>query len=146
MVYRLYSKPHNRLWIGYDKLGLSLGIGQAAAGIAAPVWGDYMREALRNDPVMDFPVYAPLVTIKVCANSGFLPGPKCASTIDEVFAPAFVPDKECDICSGMKSVLPMATTTPDENIVQGQKKTIMKNIKEGKKDSLINSIGNELLQ
>jgi hypothetical protein len=46
----------------------------------------------------------------------------------------------------MKSVLPMATTTPDENIVQGQKKTIMKNIKEDKKDSIINSIGNDLLQ
>ncbi|HPJ40989.1 MAG TPA: PBP1A family penicillin-binding protein [Spirochaetota bacterium] len=134
------------LWIGYDKLGLSLGIGQAAGGIAAPVWGDYMREALKNDPVLDFPVYAPLVTMKVCANSGLLPGPKCISTIDEVFSPAFVPDKECNICSEMKSILPMATTTPDENIVRGQKKTIMKNIKEGKKDTIINSIGNELLQ
>lgn len=138
------------LWIGYDKLGLSLGIGQTAGGIAAPVWGEYMREALKNDPVLDFPVYAPLETMKVCANSGMLPGPKCASTIDEIFAPAFVPDRECDVCSGMKSVLPMATTTPDENIVQGQKKTIMNNInnnnKSGKKESIINSIGNELLQ
>ncbi len=134
------------LWIGYDKLGLSLGIGQTAGGIAAPVWGAYMREALKNDPVMNFPVYAPLVTMKVCANSGLLPGPKCASTIDEIFIPAFVPDRECDICSGMKSVIPMATTTPEENIVQDQKKAIMKNLKKGKKDSIINSIGNELLQ
>lgn len=136
------------LWIGYDKLGLSLGTGQAAAGIAAPVWGEYMREALRNDPVLDFPVYAPLVSMKVCSVSGMLPGPKCASVIEEVFVPGIIPDKECDICSGKKTILPMANTTPDENIVQGQKKAIMNNMKggSGKKDSIINNIGNDLLQ
>ena len=134
------------LWIGYDKMGLSLGIGQAAGGIAAPVWGRYMREALKNEPVMDFPHYAPLTVMKVCANSGLLPGPRCASTIEEVFIPSFLPEKGCDICSEMKSVLPMANSSPDENIVQSQKKTIMKNIREGKKESIINSIGNDLLR
>ena len=134
------------LWIGYDKMGLSLGIGQAAAGIAAPVWGNYMREALKNDPVLDFPTYAPLAVMKVCANSGLLPGPRCAEAVDEVFVPGTVPDRECDICTGLKSNVPIASKAPDENIVKGQKDKIMKNIRDGKKDSIINNIGNDLLR
>jgi len=138
------------LWIGYDKLGLSLGVGQAAAGIAAPVWGNYMREALRNDPVSDFPAYAMLTQLTVCANSGLLPGPSCKSTISEVFIPEFVPDKICDVCSNHDSSFRMSTKAPDENIMQGQKQKILNNIKDttkdNKKNTITNNIGDELLQ
>jgi penicillin-binding protein 1A len=134
------------LWIGYDKLGLSLGVGQAAAGIAAPVWGYYMREALRNDPVSGFPVYADLKEMTVCANSGLLPGPGCKSTITEVFIPEFLPDKICDICSSQNSNFHMSSKSPEENIMQGQKQKMLNNMKSNKKDSIINNIGDELLQ
>ncbi|PKL17451.1 MAG: carboxypeptidase [Spirochaetae bacterium HGW-Spirochaetae-5] len=134
------------LWMGYDKLGLSLGIGQAAGGIAAPIWGNYMSQALKNDPVSDFPTYASLVQMTVCANSGLLPGPGCKGTISEVFIPEFLPDKVCDICSGQNSNFNMSNKAPDENIMQGQKQKILNNIRENKKDSIINNIGNELLQ
>ena len=134
------------LWIGYDKLGLSLGVGQAAAGIAAPVWGNYMREALRNDPVSGLPVYATLVTMTVCENSGMLPGPSCRSTISEVFAPEFLPDKVCDVCSNQNSNFHISSKSPEENIMQGQKQKMQNNMKDNKKDSIINNIGDELLQ
>ena len=134
------------LWIGYDKLGLSLGVGQAAAGIAAPVWGNYMREALRNDPVSGFQTYAALNTLTVCEVSGMLPGPSCKSTISEVFVPEFLPNKICDVCSNQTSDYRMSSKSPDENIMQGQKQKILNNIKENKKDSIINNIGDELLQ
>jgi penicillin-binding protein 1A len=134
------------LWMGYDKLGLSLGIGQAAGGIAAPIWGNYMSQALKNDSISDFPVYASLVEMTVCANSGLLPGPGCKSTISEVFIPEFLPDKICDICSTQDSNFNMSNKAPDENIMQGQKQKILNNIRENKKDSIINNIGNELLQ
>lgn len=134
------------LWIGYDKLGLSLGVGQAAAGIAAPVWGNYMREALRNDPVSGFPVYAGLTQMTVCANSGLLPGPSCKSTISEVFIPEFLPDKICDICATQNSNFHLSIKSPEENIMQGQKQKMQNNMKDNKKDSIINNIGDELLQ
>jgi len=134
------------LWMGYDKLGLSLGTGQAAGGIAAPIWGNYMREALRNDPASNFPTYASLTVLTVCATSGLLPGPSCKSTISEVFVPEFLPDKACDVCSNQNSTFNMSNKSPDENIIQGQKQKILNNIRDNKKDSIINNIGNELLQ
>ncbi|NLV67539.1 MAG: PBP1A family penicillin-binding protein [Spirochaetes bacterium] len=133
------------IWMGYDKMGLSLGTGQAAAGIVAPVWGNYMRAALVNDPVMEFPVYAGLQQINVCANSGLLPGPQCREQISEIFIPGFVPDRECDLCNGENpSYLP--SKGPDANIVEGQKKKIRGNIRESKKESIIKNIENDLLQ
>jgi len=133
------------IWMGYDKMGLSLGTGQAAAGIVAPVWGNYMRAALVNDPAMEFPVYAGLQQINVCANSGLLPGPQCREQISEIFIPEFVPDRECDLCSGENpSYLP--SKGPDSNIVEDQKKKIRKNIRESKKESIIKNIENDLLQ
>lgn len=133
------------MWMGYDKMGLSLGTGQAAAGIVAPVWGDYMRAALSNDPVMDFPVYAGLIQITVCANSGLLPGSQCRETIQEVFIPGTEPKTVCDLCDGKNpSYLP--SKGPDDNIVEEQKKKIKGNIKDTKKDSIINNIDNDLLR
>ena len=133
------------LWIGYDKMGLSLGIGQAAAGIAAPVWGEYMRQALRNDPALGFPTYAALETAKVCAISGLLPGPKCSSIIEEVFIPGTVPDKECDVCQNQEGFRRTSSRDPDRNIVEEQKSKILNNLKNDEKNSIINNIGNDLL-
>ncbi len=133
------------IWMGYDKMGLSLGTGQAAAGIVAPVWGNYMRAALVNDPVMEFPVYAGLQQITVCANSGLLPGPMCREQISEVYIPGFVPDRECDLCNGENPAY-LPTKGPDDNIVEDQKKKIRGNIRENKKESIIKNIENDLLQ
>jgi len=134
------------LWMGYDKLGLSLGVGQAAGGIAAPVWGHYMREALRNDPASDFPGYAQLKEMVVCENSGMLPGPSCKHTITEVFIPEFVPDKVCDLCQNSGNKLYTSVKSPDDNIVQDQKNKIRKNIKDNRKKTIIKNIGDELLR
>ncbi len=134
------------LWIGYDKLGLSLGVGQAAAGIAAPVWGNYMRDALSHSPVTGFPAYALLKDLTVCANSGLLPGPSCKSTITEVFIPEYLPDKICDICSNQSSDFRMSTNTPEQNLMEEQKQKMLNKTKDSRKDSIINNIGNELLQ
>ncbi len=134
------------LWIGYDKLGLSLGVGQAAAGIAAPVWGNYMREALRNEPVSGLPSYAVLTEITVCGNSGLLPGPSCRSTIKEVFIPETLPTKICDICSNQNADFHISSQSPDENLMQGQKEKMLNKTKDNKKNTIINNIGDELLQ
>ena len=134
------------IWIGYDKLGLSLGAGQAAAGIAAPIWSNYMREALKNEPTTDFPSYAKLAQMTVCENSGMVPSTYCKHTITEVFIPQFVPDQVCDICSKQNADFNMSIKPPDENIMESQKQKILKNLKNDKNESIIDNIGDELLQ
>ncbi len=44
------------VWFGYDRPFMSLGKHQAGAGIAAPVWGNYMREVYNG---MKDPVFPP---------------------------------------------------------------------------------------
>ncbi|MCL1833813.1 MAG: PBP1A family penicillin-binding protein [Leptospirales bacterium] len=134
------------IWVGYDKLGLSLGAGQAAAGIAAPIFGNYMREALKSEPVTDFPAYGKLAQMTVCENSGLLPSTYCNHTISEVFIPQYVPNQGCDICSKQNANFNMSIKPPEENIIQNQKEKILKNFKDNKNESIIDNIGNDLLQ
>jgi len=134
------------LWIGYDKLGLALGSGQSAGGIAAPVWGRYMREAMSRDSVRDFPVYSGLTSLNVCANTGLLPGPRCRSIISEVFIPEFAPDKTCESCEGLGSDAPTVIRGPGENIVKDQKQKIQRNIEDPGTGSILDNISNDLLR
>ena len=134
------------LWMGYDKLGLALGTGQSAGGIAAPIWGRYMREAMSREETREFPVYAGLTSLNVCANSGLLPGPKCRSLISEVFIPEFAPDKTCESCDGLASDAPAVIRGPGENIVKDQKQKIQRNIQDPGTGSILDNINNDLLR
>jgi penicillin-binding protein 1A len=133
------------LWMGYDKLGLALGTGQSAGGIAAPVWGRYMREALSRETVRDFPVYAGLAEARVCANTGLLPGPSCRSIISELFIPEFVPTETCETCSGLGEN-PGVIRGPGENIVKEQKGKIKRRDEGSAADSILDNINNDLLR
>ena len=133
------------LWIGYDKLGLALGTGQTAGGIAAPVWGRYMREALSSEAVRDFPVYAGLVEAEVCANTGLLPGYSCRDIISEVFIPEFVPVNTCETCS-VQGGMPALIKGPGENIVKEQKEKIIRRNEGSAADSILDNINNDLLR
>jgi penicillin-binding protein 1A len=137
------------LWMGYDRMGLSLGIGQAAAGVAAPVWGRYMRQALKGEAVLDFPGYASLVTHKICSISGLNPTDKCKSVMDEVFIEGSLPEKDCDTCGTYQNSLNLSKKGPDENISQDQKESVLRNINKKKKKvdgSVLDNIGNDLLE
>ncbi len=46
-------------WFGYDDRSLSLGAGGSGGNIVAPLWGQYMVDALRNDPIKNFPNMEP---------------------------------------------------------------------------------------
>ncbi len=43
------------VWLGYDRQFMSLGKNQAAAGTAAPIWGQFMREIYNGMPDPVFP-------------------------------------------------------------------------------------------
>ena len=135
------------MWIGYDKLGLSLGINQSGGVIAAPVWGRYMREAMKGETILDFPGYAGLDQKEICSISGLLPSKYCKTTMSEVFVPGTVPDKECGMCENLKDSLRLANRKEAKiNIMEGQKSSILKSIKKGNSGSMLENIENDLMK
>jgi penicillin-binding protein 1A len=133
------------IWVGYDRMGLSLGIGQSGGAISAPLWGRYMRQALKHEPVHSFPSYAPLTYIEVCSRSGLLPSSDCKHLTREGFISGTVPEKECDLCAGIKVDIKAAKKGPRENISKKQKRDIYRNIKKSTTDSILNNIEDDLL-
>ena len=84
------------VWIGYDKPFMTLGRGQSAAGIAAPIWGYYMSEVYNGmkDPV--FPPQPKSVYMGgVCSVTGLAPGPTCTVS-GEYMLQGGGPSKVCD--------------------------------------------------
>ena len=132
------------IWMGYDKMGLSLGIGQSGGGVAAPVWGAYMRDALSGSAVLDFGNYAAVASAEVCSRSGLLPSSSCR-TMNEIFREGTVPTEECTMCAEGKGNQGISSSRPTENISRRQKEAVMKNIRKQGGDSLIDSVGNDLL-
>lgn len=135
------------LWIGYDSLGMSLGRGQTGGMVAAPIWGEYIRKALASDPVRNFPVFANLQSVDVCARSGLLPSDKCQSTVTEVFIPGTVPEEKCESCVNSKYVIDASVKTPDDSLIENQKTEMYKEIDDLDDDSdVLDSIGGDLLE
>ena len=135
------------IWAGYDNSGLSLGQGQTGGGAIAPIWGEYMKEALEGEPVLEFPYFASLTIQKVCAVSGLLPSFYCRQTIDEVFMADTVPESECTFCKDMKYDVDPLTRSPRENIAGSQRDTILDNFNDKKNSSsILDKVGKDLLE
>ncbi len=134
------------MWIGYDRLGLSLGAGQSGGAISAPVWGKYMREALKKEPVLRFPSYAPLSYKEICSKSGLIPGPDCKITIKEIFIPGTEPEEECNICPSLKENLKIAKKGPRVNIIKNNRSRVINNIDKKTSNSILKNIEDDLLK
>lgn len=136
------------VWMGYDSLGMSLGVGQAAAGVAAPAWGEYMRLALQGTPVQGFPGYAQLEEHRVCSRSGLNPSGSCRQVISEVFQPGTAPRETCTTCQGFQQSVRLTEKEPTANIIQGQRDAIRKNMNQKKRrgGSVLDHVGDELLK
>ncbi len=75
------------VWVGYDDLR-SLGWGETGARAAAPIWLDFMQEALRGEPVRAFlPVPPGVVFARIDAKTGKLV--PSGSTTGEVIYESF---------------------------------------------------------
>lgn len=104
------------VWVGFDK-GVSLGDWVTGTGgvVAAPVWMEYMKNAVKDYPYQSFAYPGGLNKMTVCAVSGMLPGKDCREEIvtgfddkgepkmapgfvEEYFIPGTEPGRECDIC------------------------------------------------
>jgi membrane peptidoglycan carboxypeptidase len=64
---------------------------------AAPIWHDFMEEALADTPVHEFAVPEGLVTVEICPVSGKLHTDKCPPGRKEIFVAGTEPKDPCDI-------------------------------------------------
>ena len=58
---------------------------------AAPIWHDFMEEALQGTPAKSFPRPAGIMSMEICANSGTLPGDACPERRQEIFVSTQLP-------------------------------------------------------
>lgn len=64
---------------------------------AAPIWNDFMEEALANEPIIPFERPDGFEVVEVCAVSGLLPTENCPETVREIFIPGTAPTTYCPV-------------------------------------------------
>jgi penicillin-binding protein 1A len=85
------------VWIGNDEQQKPMVYGgtRIGSGKAAAIWGAYMKEALKDMPVSEFPVPSGVVFAKICTESGALAGESCPAVTTEVFIEGTEPRQLC---------------------------------------------------
>ena len=78
------------LYIGYDQ-PKTLGKGSTGGGLAAPVFKEFMTEALKDTPPVDFQVPEGMQLIAINRKTGMRAGEGEAGTIMEAFKPGTGP-------------------------------------------------------
>lgn len=76
--------------VGFDD-NRSLGEGEAGGSVAAPIFTEFMEQALEDEPAMPFRIPPGVRLVKVDARTGSLPGPNTVVTIEEAFRPGTEP-------------------------------------------------------
>ena len=122
------------VWMGYDK-PRSLGKGFTGGAVCAPVWGRFMRRALDDKPVVDFPKPDTVVTALIDPTTGYLATAACPAKHEEFFVAGTQPTEACpkhpgDILTPVPPVAPPpappelprtdgpdAASTPDECMI-----------------------------
>lgn len=82
------------VWVGRDNPGATTLSGSRAA---LPIWGRYMKAALRGSEEAGFDEPDGLEHATVCRNSGLRARPECPSTVREVFLPGQRPTESCGL-------------------------------------------------
>jgi penicillin-binding protein 1A len=81
------------VWAGYDT-PRNMGDGETGGGIAAPIFRDFMREALKDTPAIPFRIPNGVRLVRIDAITGLLPGPDSTQTILEAFKPGTEPVRD----------------------------------------------------
>ena len=78
------------VWLGFDN-NSPLGAREAASKSALPVWIDYMRVALEDQPEHSLPQPAGLVSVRIDSQTGLLADPLSSNSLFELFKAETVP-------------------------------------------------------
>jgi penicillin-binding protein 1A len=84
------------VWVGFDNQK-SIGQGETGARAALPIWLNFMREAVKSYPEIDFAVPQGVVFANIDATSGRLASGNSASAIKEAFIEGTQPTEANDI-------------------------------------------------
>jgi len=79
------------VWTGFDQ-PRNMGEGETGGRVAAPIFGNFMREALRDVPPTPFRIPSGVRLVRVDYMTGLLPGPTTTNTILEAFRPGTEPN------------------------------------------------------
>ncbi len=87
------------VWVGYDQQK-TLGPKETGGRAAAPIWSDFMRHALANEPPLDFPVPNEVTLVAVDQTTGQRVTPGSANAVFQAFKrgtePAFPAPPQSD--------------------------------------------------
>lgn len=84
------------VWVGFDQKK-TIAKGATGAGLALPIWTEFMKKATEGKPVLNFQVPPDIVRANICSESGLLATPACPSPRSEVYIKGNVPTRTCDI-------------------------------------------------
>ena len=92
------------VWVGYDKPRPG-GKGFTGGAICAPIWARFMRSALADKPVIDFPRPETVTTAWIDPTTGYLATPDCPIKLEEFYLEGTQPTEYCPK-HGRKDSLP----------------------------------------
>jgi penicillin-binding protein 1C len=81
------------VWVGNSDNSAMQGVSGISG--AAPIWHDFMEEALKGRPIARFPEPPGLVRVEVCPDSGELPSRWCPARRTELFIAGTEPTNSC---------------------------------------------------
>lgn len=88
------------IWFGFDKSTISMGRGVVGGTVAAPAFGEYMRDIYKNKTLqpIQIPYTSGIVSVEICKVSGKIATPLCTTNIrTEYFLSGTEPTEECNI-------------------------------------------------
>jgi penicillin-binding protein 1A len=86
------------VWMGFDNPKRSLGVGQDAGHVAAPVWMKFFQKTFKNTYVPDFTPPDNIIKKVICLHSGKLPSNYCKEIGTEYFLKGTEPTEVCTEC------------------------------------------------
>ncbi len=128
------------VWVGVDK-EKSLGASETGSRAAAPIWVDYMREALKDKPVTNFKVPNGIEFTKVDVTSGMLAKPGTADARFECFKKGTAPMKYTSDAVDNFSIIDVEEDASDKKI--RQRMLIPRNNIDNKNSSVVKNTDDE---
>ena len=84
------------VWVGYDENRKSIGNRETGGRAALPIWIDFMKEALKDMPIEEFPVPSGISLVQIDTTNGLLAASGCSGEpFTEVFKKGTEPKEYC---------------------------------------------------
>jgi len=96
------------VFVGFDS-PRSLGHGEEGSSVAAPIFRDFMREALKDENTIPFRIPEGVRLVRVNPLTGQLAGPGAKNTILEAFRQGSFPNKDNLVLDGFSSLVQTKT-------------------------------------